>query len=90
MLTSLLVLEPTDVHVVTPESVPNPNWLRPGGTSAGQQAFGDRLLARHGMFVVPSAVSTFSWNLVFLAGLSRRTYALRTQTRFALDTRLTS
>jgi hypothetical protein len=33
------------IHVVQPEDVPNPGWLNPGTPSAGQQAFGSKLLA---------------------------------------------
>lgn len=87
VLTSLDV-EPSAVHVVEPGMIPNPNWLRPGIPSAGQQAFGDDLLARHKIVVVPSAVSTQSWNLVFVAANAAGSYALRLQERFVLDPRL--
>lgn len=87
-LTSLTIGDPTAVHVVDPSSVPNPNWLRPGIPSAGQQAFGDGLLARHLFMAIPSAVSSQSWNLVFVATRAAGAYALRAQERFALDTRL--
>jgi RES domain-containing protein len=90
VLTSLTVLAPASIHVVNPEDVPNPNWLRPGRPSANQQAFGDTALATHGIFAIPSAVSSRSWNLVFLAGRPSGIYALRGQERFALDTRLAS
>jgi RES domain-containing protein len=63
VLTSLTIADPSSVHVIN--SVPNPNWLRPGGLSAGQQAFGDALLAGHkwtllktrllAAFLIPSA-----------------------------------
>jgi RES domain-containing protein len=90
VLTSLSVLAAASVHVVNPDDVPNPNWLRPGRPSANQQAFGDALLAAHGMFVIPSAVSSRSWNFVFLTRRPSGIYALRDQERFALDTRLAS
>ena len=89
VLTSFIVLSPAEIHIVTPGDVPNPNWLRPGRPSANQQKFGDALLALHRMFVIPSAVSSHSWNIVFLAGLPGAQYSLRAQERFALDTRLT-
>lgn len=76
------------VHVVDPASVPNPNWLRPGQPSAGQQAFGDALLARHGFVLLPSVVSTHSWNLLFVASVAAGGYRAIAQERFALDTRL--
>ena len=57
VLTSLGIPDPTGVHVVRPADVPNPNWLVPGIPSAGQQSFGDGLLAEHACFLIPSAVS---------------------------------
>jgi RES domain-containing protein len=88
VLTSVTVVEPASVHVVEPASIPNPNWLRPGIPGAGQQAFGDALLARHKFILIPSAVSNHSWNLVFVGAIAAGAYALRSQERFALDTRL--
>ncbi|MGO9006925.1 MAG: RES family NAD+ phosphorylase [Beijerinckiaceae bacterium] len=88
VLTALTMTDPSGVHVVDPVSVANPNWLRPGIPSAGQQAFGDALLARHKFILIPSAVSTHSWNLVFVGVMAAGGYALRSQERFALDTRL--
>ncbi len=88
VLTALHVADPADVLVVHPSEVPNPNWLRPGIPSAGQQEFGDGLLAAHPFVVIPSAVSTHSWNLVFVATVAEARYALVMQEPFALDTRL--
>jgi RES domain-containing protein len=88
VLTAVSIIEPQSVHVVDPGSVPNPNWLRPGQPSAGQQAFGDRLLARHKFILIPSAVSTHSWNLIFVAASAAGAYVIRSQEKFALDTRL--
>lgn len=76
------------VHVVQPEHVPNPAWLMPGTPSAGQQAFGSDLLARHGIVLFPSAVSRFSWNLVIEPGVAKDRYRPHSQGRFVLDTRL--
>ncbi len=87
-LTSLRVTALDRVHVVDPATLPNPNWLRPGIPSAGQQAYGDDLLKRHGFVVIPSVVSTHSWNLIFVASVVAGGYALCGQERFALDTRL--
>ena len=87
-LTEIEIVAPSSVHVVDPASVPNPNWLRPGMPSAGQRRFGDDLLKRHGMIAIPSAVSTRSWNIVFVAAQASRTYRMKSQERFALDTRL--
>ncbi|HEX6441894.1 MAG TPA: RES domain-containing protein [Stellaceae bacterium] len=88
VLTTATLTDASRVHVVDPASVPNPNWLRPGTPSAGQQAFGDALLARHAFVVLPSAVSTHSWNAVFVAATAAGAYAVRLQEDFALDTRL--
>jgi len=88
VLTALTVTDPSEVHVVDPASVPNPNWLRPGIPGAGQQAFGDDLLRMHKFVLIPSAVSTHSWNLLFVASAAAGSYALRSQEPFALDTRL--
>jgi RES domain-containing protein len=88
VLTATTISESSAVHVVEPASIPNPDWLRPGIPSAGQQAFGDALLARHKFVVIPSAVSHRSWNLIFVAPSAAGSYVLRSQERFALDTRL--
>jgi RES domain-containing protein len=88
VLTAVTIIGPSSVHVVHPASVANPNWLRPGIPGAGQQAFGDALLARHKFVLIPSAVSTHSWNLIFVGATAAGAYALRAQEPFALDTRL--
>lgn len=81
-------IDPTGVFVVEPDTIPNPNWLRPGIPSAGQQAFGDELLVKHGLVLIPSVVSTASWNLIFIASKAAGSYRMRSQDPFALDTRL--
>ena len=53
----LAILTPAQVHVVQPEAVPNPNWLRPGAVSAGMQKFGADLLDQHPFVLIPSVVS---------------------------------
>jgi RES domain-containing protein len=88
VLTALSITDPSAVHVVDPTTIPNANWLRPGIPGAGQQAFGDDLLARHKLVAIPSAVSTHSWNLIFVAERAVGAYGLRSQEPFALDTRL--
>lgn len=87
-LSAVAITEPARVHVVRPEDVPNPNWLRPAPPSAGQRAFGDALLVAHAFVAIPSAVSTHSWNLMFTAAGAAGLYALSGQERFALDPRL--
>jgi RES domain-containing protein len=88
VLTAATITDIARVHVVNPTSVPDANWLRPGSVSGGQQAFGDALLARHAFVIIPSAVSTHSWNLIFIAAAAAGTYAIRLQDDFALDPRL--
>jgi RES domain-containing protein len=88
VLTAMLITDPSRVQIVEPISVPNLNWLRPGIPSAGQQAFGDALLASRAFIVIPSAVSTHSWNVIFVAATATGSYSIRLQEDFALDTRL--
>ena len=65
VITAARIADIAEVHVVKSDAVPNPNWLRPGIPSAGQQAFGDHLLRGHRFVAIPSAVSAHSWNLIF-------------------------
>ena len=88
ILTSLSINDPKSICVVSPEEMPNPNWLHSGSPSAGQQKFGDALLVKHKVILIPSTVSRHSWNLIFLGGQAAKPYALKAQERFALDTRL--
>lgn len=88
VLTAIAIDEPANVHVVEPAGIPNANWLVSGIPSAGQQAFGNALLAKHGLIAIPSAVSRHSWNLIFAAGSAAGSYRLKLQEKFALDTRL--
>ena len=88
VLTCAEIVDPAGVYVVQPGMVPNPNWLRPGTPSAGQQDFGDQLLTAHLFVLIPSAVSTHSWNLIFDRDIAAGLYALSAQEDFALDTRL--
>lgn len=87
-LTSFTAFDPTTVHVVQPDDVPNPNWLRPGLPSPGQRQFGDDLLHRHTFVALPSVVSSHSWNLLFVAASAAGYYGDVKQERFALDPRL--
>lgn len=88
VLTRARVLDVAAVHVVTPADVPNQEWLRPGLPSQGQQAFGRALLEEHLFIAIPSTVTQESWNLLFNPARTARRYALETQKRFSLDTRL--
>lgn len=87
VLTAFDIADPSKIHVVEIDDIPNPNWMRPGIPSAGQQQFGDGLLAKHSLVLIPSAVSPHSWNLVFDPGQAAGRYRLHLQEDFALDTR---
>ena len=80
--------KPAGAFVVPPAAIPNPDWLRPGIPSAEQQEFGDALLGLHRFLLIPSVVSTRSWNLLFLAAVAAGAYAVRSQEEFTLDPRL--
>ncbi len=88
VLTSARIADVSHAHVITPVDVPNPNWLRPGAVSAGQQSFGDVLLRVHPFVLIPSVVSTHSWNVVFDPAVAGGLYDTTQQESFALDTRL--
>lgn len=90
VLTSMIVDQTAlqEIHIVQPHHLPNMNWLRSGNPSAGQQAYGDALLAKHAFVIFPSVVSTNSWNLLFERSRAAGLYARRSQEDFALDTRL--
>ena len=88
VITMATIADIGEVHIVESDDVPNPNWLRPGTPSAGQQAFGSDLLRHHRFVAIPSAVSTHSWNLIFDPARARGSYSLHFQEPFALDPRL--
>ena len=52
VLTSVRIVDQKSLYVVQPAEVPNSNWLRPGSPSAGQQAFGDALLAEYNLSLI--------------------------------------
>jgi RES domain-containing protein len=88
ILRSARIADPNQARVVTPEDVPNANWLRPGQPGAGQQAFGDTMLKVHKFTIIPSVVSAHSWNVIFDPVVAKGSYESVTRERFALDTRL--
>ena len=81
-------VDATRVHVVQPSDIPNANWLRPGTVSANQQKFGDGLLAEHPLVIVPSVVSTRSWNLLIDVAGAAGLFGLKDKELLALDPRL--
>jgi RES domain-containing protein len=88
VMTTAVLPDVRDVHVVAPEDVPNPMWLRPSTPGKGQQIFGRQLLELHVFVLIPSTVSSESWNLLFNPSRASGRYTLDAQKRFALDTRL--
>lgn len=88
ILTSARIADPAMVHVVMPGDIPNPNWLVPCAPNSNQQSFGDELMARHRFVLIPSAVSSHSWNLIFDATKPGDDFDDVSQERFALDPRL--
>jgi len=87
-LIEIEISDPARVYVVQPTALPNATWLRPGTISAGQQTFGDDLLASNPLVVVPSVVSTHSWNLLIDVDGAAGLFSLRGSEAFALDPRL--
>jgi len=81
-------IETSGIRVVEAADVPNPNWLHPGIPSAGQQKFGNDLLAVHDFVMIPSVVSRHSWNVIFDPIRAKTMFHVIEQERFALDPRL--
>ena len=87
VLTAITIATPASAHVVERRDVPDANWLRPGVPSQDQQRWGDALLAGHSFVLLPSVVSSNSWNLIFAGTRFGADYAA-VQEPFALDPRL--
>ena len=87
-LIQIEVVRPKRVFKLDPAIVPNPNWLRPGTVSKDQQLFGDALLKAHAMVLIPSLVSTHSWNLLIDIDAAKDQFKLKRSEAFALDPRL--
>lgn len=88
ILTCARIVDPSVIHVVHPQDVPNPNWLAPTTHGPGQQGFGDGLVKQHTFVLIPSTVSRHSWNLIFDPGRALDHLEDVRQERFALDPRL--
>lgn len=87
-LLHIVVSKPDLVHQVDIATIPNKAWLQSGTVSAGQQAFGEALLKLHPFLLVPSVVSTRSWNLVIDVDGASGMFSLAMEEDFCLDTRL--
>lgn len=87
-LLSIAIHDPGKVHVLDVASISNKNWLRPGAISPNQQAHGDNLLSTHPFLIVPSVVSSHSWNLLIDVASAAGLFSLSSTENFALDTRL--
>ena len=90
MLLQIKISDPALVHIVRVASIPDPEWLRLGTLSAGQQAFGDKLLGAHPLVLIPNAVSIHSWNKLIDANAASGAFKLHNSETFALDPRLNS
>jgi RES domain-containing protein len=88
VMTSFVVSDAANCHVINVEDIPNPNWLAPSYPSLGQQKFGDGLLATHAFITLPSVVSPGSWNLLFNPQIGAGKFSILKQVPFALDPRL--
>lgn len=88
ILTWARIVDLKRVHVVQAESLPNPNWLEPGEPGAGQQDFGASLMQAHAFVLLPSVVSSHSWNVIFDPAKAKGLYDRVKREPFALDTRL--
>ena len=87
-LLSIRITQPKKVHVLDLATIANPHWLHPGSVSPNQQKFGDQLLSAHPLVVVPSVVSSHSWNLLINVQDAVGMFELASMEDFALDTRL--
>lgn len=84
------ITNPSKVHVLDTSLIANVNWLRPGSLSHKQQQFGAQQLDLHPLLVVPSVVSTNSWNLLIDVNTAAGLFDEASSEVFALDTRLAS
>lgn len=87
-LLSIEILKPLRVHVVQPSVIPNPRWLVSGSISVSQQEFGAQLLDHHPLVLIPSVVSTRSWNLLIDVHSAKGLFQLHSHEVFGLDPRL--
>ena len=87
-MTRFTIAKPASVHVIQARSISDKTWLDPNSNTPAQKAWGSERLTKHKIIVLPSAVSTRSWNLVFLAPLASDWFGSIEQSDFVLDPRL--
>ena len=88
ILTAFAIDDPTLIKLVQPRDVPDPAWLHPGLPAPKQQKFGDNLLTNDTLALLPSVVSTHSWNLMFHAVQARGKIRFVLQEPLVIDARL--
>jgi RES domain-containing protein len=89
-ITRFEIFDIASLKIVMPDEIPNPNWLRPISNNRGQQEFCAAMLkdSAKPFVLVPSVISPTSWNLLFDPIVAKGQYALVSQERYGLDTRL--
>jgi RES domain-containing protein len=88
MITRFEIIDPSAIHVVYPDAVPNPAWLESGIPKLAQQHYGSDLLRVHPFVVLPSVVSRASWNILFSPSAALGKYIKIEQKRLVIDPRL--
>jgi len=88
VMTAFQVAEPARIKVFAPGDIPEADWLDSNNATPERRAWGAEQLQKHGIIVIPSAVSRQSWNLIFLAPMVPETFQNLTQSDFVLDPRL--
>ena len=59
------ICDPSLLHVVWSDELPNPHWLTSTSPGRHQQKYGKELLRGHVCVLIPSAVSRHSWSVIF-------------------------
>jgi RES domain-containing protein len=88
VLTGFSLDHAADIHAVMPGDLTDAQWLVPGLATADQRRFGDTMLAAHDFVLLPSTVSSHSWNLIFDPVRASGLIDAVEQERFVLDPRL--
>jgi RES domain-containing protein len=88
ILTRARIADAACVHVLPEKDVPQPDWLVPGIDNPARQKFGDALVRKHAVVLLPSAVSRHSWNAIFDPAAAAGLYDDVAQEPFVFDPRL--